>query len=196
MYNPENQYRCTIIRGKSQTEMEDLLPLYANIVHKYCPCNEDVFRRSAYSDLSYALFHVRDYSSLSENNLKTVKNHYTEIMGVLLNLFYPVFDNDANEIIIHESESCRYLIDHSDFPTFFKNLCLNFQFPNGEKKATVVKDEVDLGIKIKPFCYVIKLLFIAQSNKQLLSKQEIGYYVLNNLDVLRGRFRPRKFMTA
>ncbi len=187
MYNPENQYRCTIIRGKSQTEMEDLLPLYANIVHKYCPCREEAFRRSAYSDLSYALFHVRDYSSLSKNNLKTVKNHYTEIMGVLLNLFYPVFDTDTNEIIIHESESCRYLIDNSDFPTFFQNLCLNFQFPNGEKKATVVKDEVELGLKIKPFCYVIKLLYIAQSNKQLLSKQEIGYYVLNNLDVLRGK---------
>ncbi len=187
MYRPENQYRCTIIRGKSQTEMEDLLPLYANIVHKYCPCNEDAFRRSAYSDLSYALFHVRDYSSLSENNLKTVKNHYTEIMGVLLNLFYPVYDADANEIIIHESQSCRYLVDHSDFPTFFKNLCLNFQFPNGEKKATVVKDEVDLGIKLKPFCYVVKLLYIAQNNKQLLSKQEIGYYVLNNLDVLQGK---------
>lgn len=187
MYNPENQYRCTIIRGKSQTEMEDLLPLYANIVHKYCPCREEAFRRSAYSDLSYALFHVRDYSSLSKNNLKTVKNHYTEIMGVLLNLFYPVFDTDTNEIIIHESESCRYLIDNSDFPTFFQNLCLNFQFPNGEKKATVVKDEVELGLKIKPFCYVIKLLYIAQSNKRLLSKQEIGYYVLNNLDVLRGK---------
>lgn len=187
MYNPENQYRCTIIRGKSQTEMEDLLPLYANIVHKYCPCSEEAFRRSAYSDLSYALFHVRDYSSLSKNNLKTVKNHYTEIMGVLLNLFYPVFDTDTNEIIIHESESCRYLIDNSDFPTFFQNLCLNFQFPNGEKKATVVKDEVELGLKIKPFCYVIELLYIAQSNKQLLSKQEIGYYVLNNLDVLRGK---------
>lgn len=187
MYRPENQYRCTIIRGKSQTEMEDLLPLYANIVHKYCPCNEDAFRRSAYSDLSFALFHVRDYSSLSENNFKTVKNHYTEIMGVLLNLFYPTFDRDINEIIIYESESCRFLIDHSDYPTFFKNLCLNFQFPNGEKKPTVVKDEVDLGIKIKPFCYVIKLLYIAQSNKQLLSKQEIGYYVLNNLDVLQGK---------
>lgn len=187
MYSPENQYRCTIIRGKSQTEMEDLLPLYANIVHKYCPCGEDAFRKSAYSDLSYALFHVRDYNSLSENNFKTVKNHYTEIMGVLLNLFYPTFDEDANEVIIHESESCRFLIDHSDFPTFFKNLCLNFQFPNGEKKATVVKKEVDLGIRLKPFCFVVKLLFIAQSNKQLLSKQEIGYYVLNNLDVLQGK---------
>lgn len=187
MYQPENQYRCTIIRGKSQTEMEDLLPLYANIVHKYCPCNEEAFRRSAYSDLSYALFHIRDYSSLSNNNLKTVKNHYTEIMGVLLNLFYPIYDIDTKETIIHESESCRYLIDHSDFPTFFKNLCLNFQFPNGEKKALVVKDEVELGIKLKPFCYVVKLLYIAQNNKQLLSKQEIGYYVLNNLDVLQGK---------
>lgn len=192
IYNPENQYRCTIIRGKSQTEMEDLLPLYANIVHKYCPCNEEAFRRSAYSDLSYALFHIRDYSSLSENNLKTVKNHYTEIMGVLLNLFYPVFDTEADEIIIHESESCRYLVDNSDFPTFFKNLCLNFQFPNGEKKAAVVKNEVSLGIRIKPFCYVVRLLYIAQDNKQLLSKQEIGYYVLNNLDVLRGKVPPQE----
>lgn len=187
MYNPENQYRCTIIRGKSQTEMEDLLPLYANIVHKYCPCSEDAFRKSAYSDLSYALFHVRDYNSLAENNLKTVKNHYTEIMGVLLNLFYPIYDADADEIFIHETESCRFLYDNSDYPTFFKNLCLNFQFPNGEKKATVAKEEVDLGIKLKPFCFVVKLLYIAQKNKQLLSKQEVGYYVLNNLDVLQGK---------
>ena len=47
MYTPENQYRCTIIRGKSQTDMEDLLPLYANIVHKYCPCEESAFKESA-----------------------------------------------------------------------------------------------------------------------------------------------------
>lgn len=186
MYTPENQYRCTIIRGKSQTEMEDLLPLYANIVHKYCPCSESAFRQSAYSDLSYALFHVRSFNELSENNQKTVKNHYTEIMGVLLGLFYPKYDADSDETYIYESESCKFLIDNSDFPTFFKNLCLNFQFPNGGKKATAIKEEVELEIKLKPFCFVIKLLFIAQSNKQILSKQEIGYYVLNNLDVLRG----------
>lgn len=185
-YNPENQYRCTIIRGKSQTEMEDLLPLYANIVHKYCPCNENAFRKSAFSDLSFALFHVKDYNLLSDNNLKTVKNHYTEIMGVLLNLFYPVYDEETREVIIHESESCRFLIEHSDYPMFFKNLCLNFQFPNGEKKATVIKEEIDLGIKLKPFSFVIQLLYIAQENGQQLSKQEIGYYALNNIDVLRG----------
>lgn len=192
MYTPENQYRCTIIRGKSQTEMEDLLPLYANIIHKYCPCNEDAFRRSAYSDLSYALFHIRDYDSLSENNQKTVKNHYTEIMGVLLGLFYPKFDADTQETIIYESESCRFLVEHSDFPTFFKNLCLNFQFPNGEKKAYAVKGEIELGIKLKPFCFVIKLLYIAQSYKEILGKQEIGYYVLNNLDVLQGKVSAKE----
>lgn len=50
-----------------------------------------------------------------------------------------------------------------------------------------VSYEVELGIRLKPFCYVVKLLYIAQNNKQLLSKQEIGYYVLNNLDVLQGK---------
>ena len=56
MYTPENQYRCTIIRGKSQTEMEDYLPLYANMVHKFCPCKEDMFkdlkRKSIMKDIS------------------------------------------------------------------------------------------------------------------------------------------------
>ena len=28
MYDPHRQYRCTIIRGKSQKEMDDLLPAY------------------------------------------------------------------------------------------------------------------------------------------------------------------------
>ena len=45
---------------------------------------------------------------------------------------------------------------------------------------------MELGIKLKPFCFVVKLLHIANSHKQLLSKQEIGYYALNNLDVLCG----------
>ena len=187
MYRPENQYRCTIIRGKSQTEMEDLLPLYANIVHKYCRCTEDAFRQSAFSDLSYALFHTKDFSQLSDNNKKTIKNHFTEIMGVLLGLFYPKYDADGGETYVYESESCKYLVEHSDYPMFFKNLCLNYQFPNGEKKATIVREEMKLGLKLKPFCFVIKLLYISHKNKQLLSKQEIGYYALNNLDVLQGK---------
>ena len=31
MYDHCKQYRCTIIRGKSQKEMDDLLPAYAKV---------------------------------------------------------------------------------------------------------------------------------------------------------------------
>ena len=186
MYTPEHQYRCTIIRGKSQTDMEDLLPLYANIVHKYCPCEENVFKTSAHKHLSKALFETKAYDNLSDSNKKTIDNHLTEIAGTLLGLYYPVEENDS--VIIYESESCKYLIENHDFPTFFKNVCLNFQFPNGAKWINFVKDDIENKLNIKPYCYVVSLLYYAekQPKKVLLTQQEIGYYVLNNLDVLQG----------
>jgi len=186
MYSPENQYRCTIIRGKSQSDMEDLLPLYANMVHKFCPCKESDFKRSCQKTLAKALFHTNSFDALSEGNQKTVDNHLTEIAGTLLGLYYPIKEEDCT--YIYESESCKYLIDNNDYPTFFKNLCLNFQFPNGAKWIQFIKEDIENNIRIKPFCYVVALLYYAQSQKEkeLLTKQEIGYYVLNNLDVLQG----------
>lgn len=188
MYNPANQYRCTIIRGKSQTDMEDLLPLYANMVHKYCPCEEEQFKISCYKSLSKALFGTEAYGQLSDGNKKTVQNHLTEIAGTLLGLYYPLYDNETKSTYINESESCKYLIENNDNPTFFKNLCLNFQFPNGAKWFQFIEEDISNNIHIKPFCYVVDLLYYAQKQpeKELLTKQEIGYYVLNNLDVLQG----------
>lgn len=187
MYTPEHQYRCTIIRGKSQTDMEDLLPLYAHIVHKYCPCEEDAFKKSAKRNLSKALFNTTEYNELSEANRKTVDNHLTEIAGTLLGLYYPK-DEDSGVSMVYESESCKHLVANNDFPTFFKNLCLNFQFPNGAKWINFVKEDIEHKLNIKPFCYIVSLLYHAQTQKEkvLLTKQEIGYYVLNNLDVLQG----------
>lgn len=186
MYNPENQYRCTIIRGKSQSDMEDLLPLYANVVHKFCPCEEKFFKESSRKMLSKALFNTDAYSQLSDSNKKTVDNHITEIAGTLLGLYYPEEDIDGN--IIYESESCKFLIENNDYPTFFKNLCLNFQFPNGAKWIQFIKEDVANKLNIKPFCFVVSLLYYAQNQPQkyILTKQELGYYVLNNLDVLMG----------
>ena len=186
MYNPENQYRCTIIRGKSQSDMEDLLPLYANMVHKFCPCEEQMFKDSSRKMISKALFNTDSYAQLSESNRKTVDNHLTEIAGTLLGLYYP--EDDVSGTIIYESESCRFLVENNDYPTFFKNLCLNFQFPNGAKWIQFIKDDIENGLNIKPFCFVVALLYYAQNQKQkyLLTKQEVGYYVLNNLDVLKG----------
>jgi hypothetical protein len=36
MFNPNIQYRCTIIRGKAQSEQP--LPAYANIISEIYPC--------------------------------------------------------------------------------------------------------------------------------------------------------------
>lgn len=190
MYTPENQYRCTIIRGKSQTEMEDYLPLYANMVHKFCPCKEDVFKESCYATLSKALFHTSSFDKLDEGNKKTVQNHLTEVAGTLLGLYYPTHD-EAGNVYINESDSCRYLVENNDFPTFFKNLCLNFQFPNGAKWLQFIKEDIENKVHIKPFCFVVALLYHAQEQKMMLTKQEIGYYVLNNLDVLQGNVTPQ-----
>lgn len=192
MYNPEQQFRCTIIRGKSQNDMEDMLPLYADIVHRNCPCTKTEFVERAQKRLSKALFATEAYSQLSKANKKTVDNHLTEIAGTLLGLYYNRYDESTKLEIVYESESCKYLIDKEDNPTFFKNLCLNFQFPNAAKWKEFVKRDINNGIRIRPFCYVVKLLYYAQSQppKALLTKQEVGYYVLNNLQVLQGKVPP------
>lgn len=43
MYNRLNQYRCIIIRGKSQKEIDDLLPAYAKVIEDITPCEEEKF---------------------------------------------------------------------------------------------------------------------------------------------------------
>lgn len=188
MYNPTNQYRCTIIRGKSQTDMENFLPLYANMVHTICPCEETHFKSAARKMLSNAIFSIADYDSLTLSHQKTVNNHLTEIAGTLMGLYYPKYEDDGN-VYIYESEACKFLVENNDYPIFFQNLCLNFQFPNGAKWMEFIQEDIANNINIKPFCYVVSLLYYAQQQPTptLLSKQEVGYYVLNNLDVLQGK---------
>ncbi len=184
MFDPTKQYRCTIIRGKSQSEMEDLLPAYANMVHTFCPCTKDEFDTRCNKRLSQILFQNSDYDSLPDRNKKTVRNHLTEIAGSLLGLYFENADG-----IIYESPSCSFLLEKNDFPAFFRNLCLNFQFPNGTQKIQTVMERIDAGIRLKPFCYIVALLDYArkQPTHILLTKQEIGYYVLNSLEVLQGK---------
>lgn len=184
MYNPSLQYRCTIIRGKGQTVMEDMLPAYAQMIHMVCPCTKDEFDTRCTSRLSQILFKTKDFSSLPSNNQKTVKNHLTETAGSLLGLYY----EDA-EGLIRETQACAFILEKNDFPAFFRNLCLNFQFPNGTQKIDTVKKRIERGIRLKPFCYVVTLLdYARQKNpKLLLTSQEIGYYVLNSLQVLQGK---------
>ena len=45
MYDHSKQYRCTIIRGKSQKEMDDFLPAYAKVINEICPCDAEDFEQ-------------------------------------------------------------------------------------------------------------------------------------------------------
>lgn len=182
-YKPENQYRCTIIRGKSQSEVEDLLPFYAQTVHKNCPCTKEEFDFRCNKQLAKFFFGNEDYDGLTDANKKTIRNHITEIMGKLLGLYYTTLEE-----MVYESESCSFLLSKNDFPAFFKNICLNFQFPNFADKFQTLNDRLQNKINIRPMCYVVAFLDYArkQTINKAITKQEIGYYILNNLDVLQG----------
>lgn len=181
---PENQYRCTIIRGKSQSEMEDLLPFYAQTVHKNCPCTKSEFDIRCNKQLAKYFFSNEDFDGLTDANKKTIRNHITEAMGKLLGLYYITLDN-----MVYETESCSFLLSKNDFPAFFKNICLNFQFPNFADSLQTLKDKIAHKVNIRPMCYVISFLDYArrQTINRAITKQEIGYYILNNLDVLQGK---------
>ena len=191
-YTPENQFRCTIVRGRSQNMMEDMLPIYAEIIHQLCPCTKKAFVKGARKRLSKVLFKTDVYERLPKGNQKTVKNHLTETAGTLLCLYYCQKDADSGIEYVYETESCKFILEKGDNPAFFKNLCLNMQFPNAAKKRPFVERDIDNGLGIRPLCFIVSLLYYAQqqAEKKLLSKQEIGYYVLNNLDVLRGNASP------
>jgi len=178
-FNPDIQYRCTIIRGKAQKELDNLLPAYANIVAEICPCTKDVFDQEFNGRLSEIIYDS-SFESLEENNQKTIRNHITEIAGKLFGLYY--FDDQY----FYESPSNQKLLEDNDQPAFFKNLCLNFQFPNGTQKIQTIEERINDGIKFKPFHFVLSLLSIAQKNGIIITKDEIGYYVLNAKQVLQG----------
>lgn len=179
MFNPDIQYRCTIIRGKAQKELDNLLPAYANIITEICPCTKEDFDKNFNDELSKIIYKEK-FDLLDENNQKTIRNHITEIAGKLFGLYY------FNQNFIYESESNKKLLEDNDQPAFFKNLCLNFQFPNGTQKIQTIVERIEDNIKFKPFHFLLSLILLAKKNNVILTKDEIAYYVLNAKQVLQG----------
>ena len=169
-YNPNNQHRCSIIRGKSITKMDDLLPFYAESLNELCPINAEQFSESFDKLLSFKL-------GISQ---KAIKNHRTENVKSILGMIYE--ENGK----IHLSEITKQYLRDFDQPLFFKSLCYNFQQPNSSQSLKTIKDKVANRISIKPYHFVLDLLLKANNIKVKLTNKEIGYFCLNNLDVLRG----------
>lgn len=179
MYDHTKQYRCTIIRGKSQKEMDDLLPAYAKVVDEICPCKHDEFEQ---------LFNnaFQQFLPESERIKKTLDNHRTEISGKLFGMYF--FSDDG---MVYESERTQKYLSDNDQPAFFKDICYKMQFPNGmQKTATTVAQRVEDRINIRPNAFIIKLLQVAEKARVTITKKAIGYYVLNSLDVLQGNASP------
>jgi hypothetical protein len=175
-YNPQNQFRCTIIRGKAKNDLDSLLPTYAKIIEEICPISIDNFPE---------IFNKELKRLLPEATKKTLDNHRTEIAGKLFGM-YTVEDND----IVNISEKAKILIGNNDQPAFFKDICFKFQFPNGMDSLQTLEEKIRNGIKIRQFAYILQLLLEASTLGKSITKNEIGYYVLNSLDVLQGKIPP------
>jgi hypothetical protein len=171
MYNPDIQYRCTIIRGKSISRMDDYLPIYAEILCEICPISAKNFAKEFDERLSK---HIKD-------DFKTIKNHRTENVDKLLGL---VYEKDG---IIYLSDRTKKYLEDSDQPALFKSVCFQFQQPNGSQKINTIIDKIQNGISFKPYHYILSLLQKAKQNSVVLTKHEVGYYVLNSLQVLQGK---------
>ena len=185
MYDHSKQYRCTIIRGKSQKEMDDFLPAYAKVINEICPCDAEEFEQ---------LFNnaFMRYLPESDRIKKTLDNHRTEISGKLFGMYY--FSDNGR---VYESERTQKFLADNDQPAFFKDVCYKMQFPNGTQKVgTTVAERVKDRICIRPNAFLMKLLLVARTAKVELTKKDIGYYVLNSLDVLQGNANPYEVIEA
>lgn len=184
MYNCLNQYRCAIIRGKSQKEIDDLLPTYAKVVDDITPCNIEVFGVK-FNEL------FAPYLAANKRDKKTLDNHRTEIVGKLFGMYY-----EGRNGYVYASERTRKFLEDNDQPAFFKDLCYKMQFPNGMQKPQTFQPLLDKHILIRPNAFVLRVLQLARTKNIILTKGEIGYYILNSLDVLQGLAIPEEVMEA
>ena len=175
MYNHTKQLRCDFIRGKSQKEMDDMLPLYAKAVEAFCPCAADAFAHKFDEEISRLL-----PSAIG----KTLANHRTEIAGKLLGLFY---EHDG---VIYESDRNKKFLNDSDQPALFKDICFKHQFPTGVQRMETVAAKVEQGISFRPYPFILAILQIAEARSVTLTVKDIGYYILNSEDVLKGDAIP------
>jgi hypothetical protein len=174
-YNPDNQYRCAIIRGKAKSVIDDLLPVYAEILNTICPIETSKFP---------ALFNQKLSKVIPMAEEKTLNNHRTEIVGKLFGMYYECEEKTFS------SEHTNRLVEDEDQPAFFKDICFKIQFPNGMESTKTIKEKLSSNLKLRPCIYLVQFLKLCQEKDLKVSINDIGYYILNNLDVLQGKASP------
>ncbi|MBN2300864.1 MAG: DUF3883 domain-containing protein [Tissierellales bacterium] len=182
MYNHFNQYRCTIIRGKSKGEMDNLLPAYAQIIDEITPADKGSFEDS---------FNRLLKRFLPNASIKTLDNHRTEIAGKLFGMYY--IDENQN---VYTSERTLKFLEDNDQPAFFKDMCFKIQYPNGMDKPATILERINNNISVRPCSLVLSVLLEAKEVGLVLTKNDIGYYILNSLDALQGKAFPNEIVNV
>lgn len=178
-YDHTKQYRAVIVRGKGISDLDNFLPTYANILNEICPIPQAEFKEA---------FNKRISRLLDTGVEKTLDNHRTEIAGKLFGMYYT--DESDNVCISHRASK---LLEDSDQPAFFKDLCAKYQFPSGMNKIEqTVKPQLALGVACRQFAYVIAVLQRLEEKDIFITKKQVGYYILNSLDVFTRTASPRE----
>lgn len=175
VYRHEEQYRAIIVRGKAINDLDNLLPIYSKILLEICPCHQKNFKNE---------FNSRLKKYLIEASEKTLDNHRTEIVGKLFGMFFK--EGEVFDI----SQRTLKLLEDSDQPAFFKDLCSKYQFPSGINKISpTVQEHLRDGLNIRQFSFLLKVLYELDKDNLHIGKKQVGYYVLNSKDVLTGKAR-------
>lgn len=168
--HPE-QRRTVIIRGRGQSEMDTLLPIFANLVERNTPLSPEDFDKAMIAGIKNIF--------PSQTN-KTHRNYLTEIIGQLFSMFY--IDSGLVEI----SPLALKLISDGDQPAFFKVLVSRLQFPNPSAKIHKYDAEIADSLAVKPLVLALELFLVAFEKKDKINFEELAYYLFNSVEALRG----------
>lgn len=180
MYDHKKQLKCAIIRARAISDVDNLLPKYASVIDNLCPCTKEEFEKG-FNDAfrEYAISKARNKSNESAIK-KTLDNHRTEVSGSLFGMHYEV------DGIVYSSERNKKFLEDNDQPAFFKDWLLKMQFPNGMQKSQTYLKMVEEKLCCHPYSILLRVLEYARRSNIVLLKQELGYYIFNSEDVLKG----------
>ncbi len=180
MYDHRKQLKCAIIRARAISDVDNLLPKYATVIDNLCPCTKEEFEQG-FNDAfrEYAISRARNKSNESAIK-KTLDNHRTEVSGSLFGMHYEV------DGMVYSSERNKKFLEDNDQPAFFKDWLLKMQFPNGMQKSQTYLKMVEEKLCCHPYSILLRVLEYARRSDIVLLKQELGYYIFNSEDVLKG----------
>lgn len=180
MYDHRKQLKCAIIRARAISDVDNLLPKYATVIDNLCPCTKAKFEEGFNNAFrEYAISKARN--KYNEKAIKkTLDNHRTEVSGSLFGMHYEV------DGIVYSSERNKKFLEDNDQPAFFKDWLLKMQFPNGMQKSQTYLKMVEEKLCCHPYSILLRVLEYARRSDIVLLKQELGYYIFNSEDVLKG----------